>query len=294
MAADFNQFLEKDVEIIENALERYMQNSYTGYKNVCDAMKYSVINGGKRLRPVLVLEFCKACGGDISIALPFACAVEMVHTYSLIHDDLPCMDNDDMRRGRPSCHIAFGEEYALLAGDALLTLAFETASSVTADANITINAIKELSQKAGINGMIGGQVMDILNEGKETSLETLKETHLLKTGALIECAAVMGCISANADENKIKAARAYAECIGLAFQIMDDILDVTGDSEKLGKLVGSDAENQKNTYVSILGLEVSKELVNKFTKSAKDSLEIFGEDAGFLIQLAESLKNRDR
>lgn len=294
MAADFNQFLEKDVEIVENALEKYMQNSYAGYKIVCDAMKYSVANGGKRLRPVLVLEFCKACGGDISIALPFACAVEMIHTYSLIHDDLPCMDNDDMRRGKPSCHIAFGEEYALLAGDALLTLAFETASSVTADANIALNAIRELSQKSGVNGMVGGQVMDILNEAKEISLETLKEIHLLKTGALIECASVMGCIAANADENKIKAARAYAECIGLAFQIMDDILDVTGDSEKLGKPVGSDVENQKTTYVSILGLEVSKELVNKFTRSAKESLDIFGEDAEFLRQLADSLKNRDR
>ncbi len=294
MAVDFNQFLEKDIEIIENALDKYMHCSYTDYKIVCDAMNYSVKNGGKRLRPVLVLEFCKACGGDISKALPFACAVEMIHTYSLIHDDLPCMDNDDMRRGKPSCHVTFGEEYALLAGDALLTLAFEAASSSTLDSNMALCAINEIAKKSGINGMVGGQVMDILNEGKEASLESLKEINLLKTGALIECAAAVGCIAAGADEDKILAARSYSQSIGLAFQIMDDILDVTGDSEKLGKIVGSDANNKKSTYVSILGLEVSKNMVDKLTSFAKDSLDIFGDEAEFLRQLADSLRNREK
>ncbi|MEG1614382.1 MAG: polyprenyl synthetase family protein [Oscillospiraceae bacterium] len=294
MSADFNKTLEKDVEIIENALKKYIENSDIDYKNVCDAMKYSVENGGKRLRPVLTLEFCKACNGDVSVALPFACAIEMVHTYSLIHDDLPCMDNDDMRRGRPSCHIRFGEEYALLAGDALLTLAFETASSGSADANIKIKAVNELAKRSGINGMIGGQVMDILNENKVISLETVKKTELLKTSALIECATVMGCIAANASDEKINAARAYAQNIGIAFQIMDDILDVTGDSEKLGKPVGRDAENQKSTFVSLLGLDVSKELVAKFTKDAKDCLKIFEEESTILAQFADSLCDRDR
>ncbi|MEG0979991.1 MAG: polyprenyl synthetase family protein [Oscillospiraceae bacterium] len=294
MSADFNKTLEKDVEIIENTLKKYIDNSDIDYKNVCDAMKYSVENGGKRLRPVLTLEFCKACNGDVSVALPFACAIEMVHTYSLIHDDLPCMDNDDMRRGRPSCHIRFGEEYALLAGDALLTLAFETASSGSADANIKIKAVNELAKRSGINGMIGGQVMDILNENKVISLETVKKTELLKTSALIECATVMGCIAANASDEKINAARAYAQNIGIAFQIMDDILDVTGDSEKLGKPVGRDAENQKSTFVSLLGLDVSKELVAKFTKDAKDCLKIFEEESTILAQFADSLCDRDR
>ncbi|MEG2426107.1 MAG: polyprenyl synthetase family protein [Oscillospiraceae bacterium] len=294
MSADFNKTLEKDVEIIENTLKKYIENSDIDYKNVCDAMKYSVENGGKRLRPVLTLEFCKACNGDVSVALPFACAIEMVHTYSLIHDDLPCMDNDDMRRGRPSCHIRFGEEYALLAGDALLTLAFETASSGSADANIKIKAVNELAKRSGINGMIGGQVMDILNENKVISLETVKKTELLKTSALIECATVMGCIAANASDEKINAARAYAQNIGIAFQIMDDILDVTGDSEKLGKPVGRDAENQKSTFVSLLGLDVSKELVAKFTKDAKDCLKIFEEESTILAQFADSLCDRDR
>ncbi|MEG1436065.1 MAG: polyprenyl synthetase family protein [Oscillospiraceae bacterium] len=294
MSADFNKTLEKDVEIIENTLKKYIDNSDIDYKNVCDAMKYSVENGGKRLRPVLTLEFCKACNGDVSVALPFACAIEMVHTYSLIHDDLPCMDNDDMRRGRPSCHIRFGEEYALLAGDALLTLAFETASSGSADANIKIKAVNELAKRSGINGMIGGQVMDILNENKVISLETVKKTELLKTSALIECATVMGCIAANASDKKINAARAYAQNIGIAFQIMDDILDVTGDSEKLGKPVGRDAENQKSTFVSLLGLDVSKELVAKFTKDAKDCLKIFEEESTILAQFADSLCDRDR
>ncbi len=294
MAADFNQFLEKDIEIIENALDKYLQCLSTDYKIVCDAMSYSVKNGGKKLRPVLVLEFCKVCGGDISKALPFACAIEMIHTYSLIHDDLPCMDDDDMRRGRPSCHIAFGEEYALLAGDALLTKAFEIATTSTASPDVTLRAIRELAQKSGVGGMIGGQVMDLLNEGKNTSLETLKEIHLLKTGALIECAATIGCIVANADEEKVQAAKTYAQSIGLAFQIMDDILDVTGDCELLGKPVGSDKNNEKSTYVSILGLEVSTEMVEKLTDFAKESLDVFENEAEFLKQLADSLKSREK
>lgn len=294
MAADFIQFFEKDVELIDKTLEKYFNDFDKDYKIVFDAMNYSIKNVGKRLRPVIVLEFCKALEGDISVALPLACAVEMIHTYSLIHDDLPCMDNDDMRRGKPSCHVTFGEEFALLAGDSLLTLAFETASSAPADSQVTLKAVKELAQKAGINGMIGGQAMDILNEGKEVSLELLKKTELLKTGALIECAAALGCISASANDEQISAAREYAKNIGIAFQIMDDILDVTGDSEKLGKPVGSDEGNKKSTFVSILGLDVSKNLVIKFTNNAKESLSVFGEGANFLSQLADNLCNRDR
>ena len=294
MLANFSQTYDKNLELIENRLDKYFSDYAEKYKIVYDAMKYSVKNGGKRLRPILVLEFCKACNGDLSIALPYACAVEMIHTYSLIHDDLPCMDDDDMRRGKPSCHIAFGEEYALLAGDALLTMAFEIVSNSTASFEITLKAVREIATKSGVNGMIGGQVMDLLNEGQKTDVNDLKMIHSLKTGALIECSAALGCIAAGADEAHINAAREYAKNIGLSFQIMDDILDVTGDVDKLGKHVGSDEENQKSTFVSIYGIEKSKNIVLELTEKAKSSLDIYGENANFLRVLADDLSKRDR
>ncbi len=293
MNIDFDIRYQKDVEMVENRLEKYLENYEEEYKIVFDAMRYSVKNGGKRLRPVLAIEFCKACNGDVSIALPFACAIEMIHTYSLIHDDLPCMDDDDMRRGKPSCHIAFGEENALLAGDALLTRAFEVITSGNASPEVALKAVRELSEKSGVNGMIGGQVMDLINEGKDSDIETLEMIHSLKTGALIECSTVLGCIAANANETYINAAREYAKNIGMAFQIMDDILDVTGDVKKLGKHIGSDAENKKSTFVSLFGIEKSKELVLKYTDNAKDSIEVFGDNAAFLIKYADNLSNRE-
>lgn len=294
MSIQINDLIKQDIEMFEVALKRYIENSELDYKVVCDAMKYSIDSAGKRLRPVLVLEFCRACGGKVEDALPFACAIEMIHTYSLIHDDLPCMDDDDMRRGKPSCHITYGEQFALLAGDALLTLAFETASSSNIDAKLVVRCINELAKKSGINGMVGGQTMDLQNEGKEVSLETLKKTDLLKTGALIECCAVMGCICANAEDEKIFYASKYAQKIGIAFQIMDDILNVIGDSEKMGKPVGNDDEMKKSTYVSILGLDKAKEYVEEYTNSALESLQNFDGNIVLLQDLANTLKNRDR
>ena len=277
--------------MINDALEEYLPKSGD---IVSEAMKYSVRNGGKRIRPMLTLEFCKACGAEPEKALPLACAVEMIHTYSLIHDDLPCMDDDDYRRGKPSCHIAFGEANALLAGDALLTLAFETAVKADIAAENVVRAVKELSYSAGILGMVGGQVLDLQNENKALTLSELEQIHNLKTGELIRVACVLGCVAAGADEEKIKSAEAYAKGIGLTFQIVDDILDVTSDAETLGKPIGSDAENQKTTYVSLLGIEKSKEVAAELTRKAKAALAVYDENTEALSLLADNLLIRKK
>ena len=274
---------------INSALKEYLP---TADDVVSQAMRYSVENGGKRIRPALLLEFCRVCGGDYKKAVPFACALEMIHTYSLIHDDLPCMDNDDFRRGKPSCHIAFGEEYALLAGDALLTLAFETAMKSNLSAEITVKAAKELAKAAGVMGMVGGQVLDLQNEGKKVGVSDLQKTDELKTGELIRAACVLGCVCAGADDKKIAAAEKYAHDIGIAFQIVDDILDVTSDEETLGKPIGSDEENQKSTYVSLLGIEKSRKAAEELTLNAQKALDAFDGDVSSLKDFAEKLKNR--
>jgi len=281
--------------IINKAVEEYVPVCTFGEDIVHSAVKYSLSIGGKRIRPMLVLEFCRVCGGDVYKAIPFAVALEMIHTYSLIHDDLPCMDNDDMRRGMPSCHIKFGEEYALLAGDALLTRAFGIiAESELAQENplIAIKAIKALSEFSGVNGMIGGQVVDLINENKNADISTLETMDSLKTGALIRCAAYFGVICADADEEKIKSADIYADKIGHAFQIVDDILDVIGDEKSLGKPIGSDKESGKSTYVTLLGLEKSKKYAEELTETAIKALDIFGDEGRFLKELALSLVNR--
>lgn len=264
----------------------------SGLDVMLDAMSYSLSNGGKRIRPVLTLEFCRLCGGNYADAIPFAIGVEMIHTYSLIHDDLPCMDNDDMRRGKPSSHKVYGEANALLAGDGLLTLAFETVLSAKISADKKAMAALELAKAAGVSGMIGGQVMDLSNEGKRVSLDVIKATDRLKTGEMIRVAAVMGCIAAGADSEKIAAAEKYCENIGLAFQIVDDILDVTSDDVTLGKPVGSDSENLKSTYVSHLGVEKSDEYARELTEKAKSALDIFGSEGEFLSELADRLSER--
>lgn len=274
---------------INSALKEYLP---AADDVVSQAMRYSVENGGKRIRPALLLEFCRVCGGDYKKAMPFACALEMIHTYSLIHDDLPCMDNDDFRRGKPSCHIAFGEEYALLAGDALLTLAFETAMKSNLSAEITVKAAKELAKAAGVMGMVGGQVLDLQNEGKKVGVSDLQKTDELKTGELIRAACVLGCVCAGADDKKIAAAEKYAHDIGIAFQIVDDILDVTSDEETLGKPIGSDEENQKSTYVSLLGIEKSRKTAEELTLNAQKALDAFDGDVTSLKNFAEKLKNR--
>lgn len=283
------------VSLINTYLETSIKDCTFGEDIVHNAMRYSLGIGGKRIRPVLVLEFCRLCGGDVNSALPFAAAIEMVHTYSLIHDDLPCMDDDDMRRGMPSCHKKFGEEYALLAGDGLLTRAFGIIAEsdiAKQSPEIAVKAICELSALAGADGMIGGQVVDLRNEDKPCSLDVLQTMDSLKTGALIRCAARLGVLAAKGSESELEAASLYAESLGHAFQIVDDILDVIGDEKELGKPIGSDAQSNKSTYVTILGIDKSKEYADTLTKKAIDCLEIFGSEADFLRNLALSLISR--
>lgn len=283
--------------MINEGLYEYFGSYHPEYEILFESMRYSVKNGGKRVRPLLTLLFCDACGGDVEEALPMAEAVEYIHTYSLIHDDLPCMDDDDFRRGKPSNHKVYGEAYALLAGDGLLTAAFEIISDGCAqglyDSETAVKAINVLSRCAGSRGMIGGQVIDLQNEeNPNVTIEILQLLDSLKTGALIEAACVMGCIVAGADEEKIKNARIFAEKLGLAFQIKDDILDVTGTMEKLGKPIGSDAENGKSTYVGILGTEKCQALIDELTSDAMNALEIFPDNTA-LKEYAEYLAKRD-
>ncbi|MBE6755023.1 MAG: polyprenyl synthetase family protein [Clostridia bacterium] len=285
--------LDSYLALIEDYLDNSIDKSCYDEEIVADAMRYSLQNGGKRIRPVLVLEFCRLCGGDVKKALPFAAAIEMIHTYSLIHDDLPCMDDDDMRRGKPSCHKKFGEEYALLAGDGLLTLAFEMLTKAELSDSQKVSAVKALSLHAGYQGMIGGQTVDLMSEGKAVSLDRLKTMDNLKTGKLINCAALLGCIAANADAEKTEHALIFTGAVGLAFQIVDDILDVTSTEEKLGKPIGSDSEKEKSTYVSLLGIEKSKEYAEELTGEAVNALSYFGDDAEFLKNLALKLLERD-
>lgn len=277
------------IDLINEALDSYLPDSDD---IVSQAMRYSVENGGKRIRPSLVLAFCELCSGDINKALPLACALEMIHTYSLIHDDLPCMDDDDFRRGKPSCHVKFGYEYALLAGDALLTLAFETALKADLPANVVLATTKELATASGWAGMVGGQVIDLQNEGKTVGIDQVVKMYNLKTGELIRAACVIGCITAGAI-SKIPYATLFAHNVGLSFQIVDDILDITGDAQTLGKPVGSDAENEKCTYVSLIGIEEAKKTVSALTQEAKDILDKFDGDTQLLKNFAQSLENRN-
>ena len=284
-------------QLINEELYKYLDGYLEEYKIVFDSMRYSVENGGKRVRPLLTMLFCDACSGDVKKALPLACAVEYIHTYSLIHDDLPCMDDDDYRRGKPSNHKMYGEAFALLAGDGLLTAAFEYITDMQAkglySAEVAIKAIHTLSHCAGSRGMIGGQVIDLSNENNSSAdFENLKLMDSLKTGKLIEAACVMGCIAAEADEEKINAAREFAQKTGLAFQIKDDILDVTSSLEKLGKMTGSDLQNGKSTYVTLLGVEECEKLVDKLTQEALSALDVF-ENNQTLKEYAEYLAKRD-
>lgn len=284
------------IRLIEDGLDRLIPGPDCLQGDVMRAMRYSAQNGGKRVRPILTLEFARLCGLDEESALPFACAVEMIHTYSLIHDDLPCMDNDDMRRGNPSCHIQFGEDTALLAGDGLLTLAFEVMLRRSDSRKIPprniLAAAGILAADAGVDGMIGGQVIDLMSEGKQIDIETLRTMDRLKTGALIDAACRMGCVIAGGAKEQQEAAGLYAASLGLAFQIVDDILDVTSSTEVLGKPVGSDAENQKSTYVSLLGLDTCRDAVRRLTDNAIRALAHFDGDTAYLAQLAEHLATR--
>ena len=293
-SADVKRKINDYADMINEKLVDYLPEANDGQRDVVRAMKYSLTNGGKRLRPILVLEFCKACGGDSVNAVAFACAIEYIHTYSLIHDDLPCMDDDDMRRGNPSCHKMFGEATALLAGDALLTHAFDVACDANLAPEQINSALSLLSQNAGVGGMIGGQVVDVEMTGKELSKEQLEYVYENKTGALVEASMMIGAILAGADEAKVAAVHKIASDVGMAFQIQDDILDVCGDSALLGKPTLSDEENGKVTYVTIHGIDESRRYVTELSERAVRELEEIGGDNEFLKELVIWLINRDK
>ena len=275
-------------------IEQYLSSAVPGSDIVSEAMRYSLEGGGKRIRPCLTLEFCRVCGGDVTAAVPFAAAVEMVHTYSLIHDDLPCMDDDDMRRGKSACHVRFGYANALLAGDGLLTKAFETLASAPLPGDRIARAVRCLASAAGHGGMILGQTMDLQNEGRSVELGVLRQTDAHKTGALLRAACVLGCIAAGASDTQIEKAAEYAEALGLAFQIVDDILDVTSDTATLGKPVGSDAAQHKNTYVTLCGLDGARDCALQYTADAVRAAQAFGSEGETLRVLAEQLLHRTR
>ena len=285
--------LHRNAVMTENAL-RQIYTEDEDLKVLLDSERYSLFAGGKRIRPTLTLEFCRMLGGTDEAALPFACAVEMIHTYSLIHDDLPCMDDDDMRRGKPTNHKVFGESTALLAGDALLTGAFEVAASNTeAGADCSAKAVAYLASCAGRYGMIGGQIMDIEGERRKLTLDELLKLHSLKTGALISAACVMGALAAGVrlDDKAMQDVIVYAENIGLAFQIVDDILDCTGDEATLGKRVGTDAEHQKNTFMSFYSVEEAQFYADRLTNEAIQAVRKYP-NSEMLCALAEWLAKR--
>ena len=290
--------MKNDIKLIEDALYSYLPSDNKLIKQLFDSMRYSVNAGGKRIRPRLVLEFSRLCGGKDDIALPFACALEYIHTYSLIHDDLPCMDDDDMRRGKPSNHKVFGEDIALLAGDALQSLAFEVMSLPEtvekAGPLKSVQCINTLAGFCGAKGMAGGQVIDLENEKKSAVYEEVLECNDLKTGGLIKAACVMGAILGGADKHQINMAETYGKCIGISFQIIDDILDITSTDEELGKPVGSDIENNKSTYVSLFGIEKCRQMADDLTNEAIKSLDSFDADSSSLKQLAMDLAKRKK
>lgn len=289
---EFKEILNNDITMVEKAIIDFLPKCEYCQDEVVEAMKYSLTNGGKRLRPVFCLEFANCLGLEKEKALPFACAVEYIHTYSLIHDDLPCMDNDDFRRGKPSCHKQFGETTALLAGDALLTHAFKIATESDLSSEKIVKAISLLSKNSGVEGMIGGQVLDLKYEKDNPTLDQLLSVHQLKTSALIELSCLLGCIAAGATANQVNSASKFANDLGIAFQIKDDILDVVGDAEKLGKPIGSDADNDKITYVSLVGLDKAQEDVESLTESAISMLSAF-ENTEFLEFLSNKLVHRE-
>lgn len=297
MASIYTEILQQHCDAFERALPDYMPKTGGLQTVVAEAMAYACKDGGKRIRPVLTLEFCRLCGGEVTAAMPFAMAIEMIHSYSLVHDDLPCMDNSLLRRGRPSTHAVYGETMALLAGDGLLNLAFETMLRADNCADLpaerVLGAASALADASGIDGMVGGQVIDLASEGKSIELSTLEALQEGKTAALLTAACVMGARLAGADPAREEAARLFGYNVGLSFQIVDDILDVTASAEQLGKPVGSDADNEKVTYVSLLGLDEARRLAAERTQTALAALDVFGEEADSLRQLANALLTRN-
>ena len=294
--ADFNNKYKQFVKVIDDALNTLATESNVPQKTVYDAMRYSLLAGGKRLRPVLMLAVCEMLGGKAEDVVPYACAIEIIHTYSLIHDDLPAMDNDDYRRGRLTNHKVYGEAIAILAGDGLLNLAFETmlmhAENYGSDLKRHVQAMKIIANASGVSGMIGGQVVDIEAEGRDISTELLEYLHRHKTGALIKAPVIAAAVLCGADETSVKCLESYAEKIGLAFQIKDDILDVEGSFDSLGKSVRKDIQKEKSTFVKLYGLEGAKNILNNITEEAVNQLAAFGNKADFLSELAYFIAGR--
>ncbi len=291
---EFKEELKKKAAVVEEALERFIPSPGTYPPLIHQAMRYSVLGGGKRLRPVLVMASTEVAGGSSLDVLPAACAVELIHAYSLIHDDLPAMDNDDYRRGKPTSHKVYGEAMALLAGDALLTLAFKLlAECKNARPEDTVRIIHEAAVGAGTLGLIGGQVVDTFSAGEDIDAATLEYIHRHKTGAMYRISVRTGAILAGAGEEELARLTEYAEFMGLAFQIKDDILDIEGDEQKIGKPVGSDIRNKKATYPALFGLDKSKEKARAAVERAKEALQPFGEKADFLNALVEYVIKRD-
>ncbi|MBC5996054.1 polyprenyl synthetase family protein [Romboutsia ilealis] len=293
---EFKQSLKAKSNYIERLLSEYMPKVEGYQRTIMDAMNYSLKAGGKRLRPILTLEACNIVGGNEADAIPFAVAIEMIHTYSLIHDDLPALDNDNLRRGKPTNHVVFGDDMAILAGDALLNYAFEIMLSNSIDKENPkkyLRAINEIAKSSGIYGMIGGQVVDVQSENKVISKEKLDYIHLNKTAAIIIGCMRAGAIIGDATEDELEKITKYGKNIGLSFQIVDDILDIVGDEAKLGKKVGSDIENHKSTYPSLLGIEKSKEIANDLIKEAKNNIKDLQNNSSFLEGLANYIIDRE-
>lgn len=293
---DFNSKYGYFLDLVSRYLDETVLTRDTPEKTIYDAMKYSLMAGGKRIRPVLALAVCEMLGGHLDDVIPYACGIEMIHTYSLIHDDLPAMDNDDYRRGRLTSHKVYGEAVAVLAGDALLNFAFETMLrySIKNSRNIDrkVRAMEIIAGASGVSGMIGGQIVDLESEGKAIPKETLNYMHKCKTGALIKASVMSAAVISGADERAAGCLEEFSEKIGLAFQIKDDILDVEGNLDTMGKKSGSDASNNKSTFVTLYGLEESKKMLDEVNRSAMLNLEGFGEKAEFLRNMAVYIGQR--
>ena len=293
MSTNFEEVWSERRELIEEALKKELHEGRELDATLTKSMEYSLMAGGKRLRPILFMAAADACGKDGRAFITSACALEMIHTYSLIHDDLPAMDDDNLRRGKPTNHVKFGAGMATLAGDGLLTMAFEV---LTREKNIRpetiLSVIREVSVAAGTSGMVGGQAIDLESEGRRIDLTCLRRMHMGKTGALFRAALRTGAILAGASEKELAALTQYAEAFGLAFQITDDILDVTGSEAEIGKPVGSDRRNEKSTYVTLTSLARAQELADEAIESALSAVEIFGEKASFLQDLVRFLSHR--
>ncbi len=292
---DLKTYLRTCQKQIDCALDRYLPKVNTKPATLHKAMRYSLFAGGKRLRPILCLAAAEACGGNVDDALPLACALECIHTYSLVHDDLPSMDNDDFRRGRPTCHKVFGDGIAVLAGDALLTVAFEIVSKAKPTPSYDISTLlREIAVAAGSQKLIAGQVADLEAEGKKVKRDQLQFIHENKTAAILKSSVRLGAMSANADARKLSAITRFGQRLGLAFQIIDDILDVTQTSEILGKSAGKDAAAKKATYPGVIGLQKSCEEARRLTRQAHNALSVFSSsDAGPLHALANYLLERE-